>query len=39
VAMAISEGLKIWKEKNSEKGEEAAGKKGKVDFFLKLFFF
>lgn len=33
VAMAMSEGLEIWKKKNSEKGEAgevAAGKKGKI---------
>jgi len=30
VAMAMSEGLEIWKKKNSGKGEVAAGKKEKV---------
>jgi hypothetical protein len=30
VATAMSEGLEIWKKKNSGKGEAAAGKKGKI---------
>lgn len=30
VAMAMSEGLEIWKKKNSDKGEVSAGKKGKI---------